>query len=1524
MSNDEGTDDLGSQERDELIFNNVGGYTGFEGKSDVNNLGMDSETDSETTISDGMPPPLPPRRSTRQNKIQVRTGKNSGRRGKAVGKELVSFGFVSAAVRRKRSCPCKQARTSVWGNGGNNVRVKENEVIGKDDDPLVEVENKWSHQITVSSGNGRRQNTHGNSSEDTKEIAYAPNNRTGRISLKVRFRGQNGKTNLEPVQSEALDSAIPCPTFVDKCTSKPGNSLSMGVKLEDNPYDSRDYTCAAWNLENPVPSLGTDFLDSLNVDKDLNSTITQDASVVNGFSNCPLGYLQTGTEETDETTCKQYSDPGTSPDSEVINLIHDTGGGIDTVLTTTQAVALDEVAASNRELTSFLKQNKSSKVVGVTDSSARFLMEEEKSLGCNKQKHPAKNRQDREVGANNPIDTSNLGSFGNGLRHSLDTEVYNNDLAELGNIHERIRHENLNRTWESSRPYIEVNQSGLFVPKAPLGTCKTMGLKASSKLGAEVRKQSSTAPVSDNRRKNSSGKKKQGSRKSASKRKVKEENSLGQVLHNGGIGRGAGGRIDTSSETTELSVSPGLSDIIKEENLMVEVPSGAGIPTGNTVSPNDLPEASMLPIDFDGKFLPSPDAWVCCDDCHKWRCISTALADSIEATNRRWICTDNLDKAFSNCSTPQEKSNVEINRELELAEFSGEEDASAQPVSKGVKDKQITAPKPAPWRPIVSNMFLHRNRKNQSIDEIMICHCKPPPDGEFGCGDECLNRMLNIECVRGTCPCGDRCSNQQFQKRKYAKLESVRCGKKGYGLHLLESVSQGDFLIEYVGEVLDLNAYEARQREYASRGQRHFYFMTLNGSEVIDACEKGNLGRFINHSCNPNCRTEKWMVNGEVCIGLFAIKNIKKGEELTFDYNYVRVFGAAAKRCVCGSSECRGYIGGDPSNSDVVVQGDSDEEFFEPVMVNEVGEFEKVVGRITSDTILSVGEQLPNAADTTITSAFSTTPTESYIDKEEESTTLQLQPMEDILPAKVDISEMSIQAEVVEKSSIEEAPLNDDTVRKTIPVPTSESPESSSTVTASISDSLLPDLHVKPPKGKSTVSKVRQKTSKAARVPAKSIKKGSKHVSNQINSSKTQVVASKPKKVLEGAADSRPKGVEEKLNELLDTDGGISKKRDATKGYLTLLFVTAASGDNANGEATQSTRDLSIILDALLKTKKRIVLNDIINKNGLQMLHNIMKQNRKNFNRIPIIRKLLKILEYLAEREILTVDLINSGPPCAGMESFRESILDLTRHTDVKVHQIAREFRNKWLSRTFVRNSNTSMEQQQQAGGFHSSNNLRVSPYKQQQWNNNNSWNPMDNAETAPVSCSLQVNGNRKNRKRKSRWDLQPGEGHVSVEDAPPGFPSSSSSLQVVTGRVKQIFSSELPVSYGVPMLFVDQLGAPHADSADSWEISPSIPFHPFPPLPPYQSLKRKPESSPSEQPLRDPCTSGRAPIGDGGNIGRRYFKQQKWNHPRNSHSQWGFNKPWSKGSGDNNNNTFSSVVGSHVETERQNHPLHH
>ena len=86
-------------------------------------------------------------------------------------------------------------------------------------------------------------------------------------------------------------------------------------------------------------------------------------------------------------------------------------------------------------------------------------------------------------------------------------------------------------------------------------------------------------------------------------------------------------------------------------------------------------------------------------------------------------------------------------------------------------------------------------------------------------------------------------------------------------------------------------------RLYAEEGIRHFYFMMLQKDEVrsicavisieaqgcfaqfIDATKRGGIGRFANHSCNPNCYVAKWTVGDRVRMGIFANRAIKKDEE---------------------------------------------------------------------------------------------------------------------------------------------------------------------------------------------------------------------------------------------------------------------------------------------------------------------------------------------------------------------------------------------------------------------------------------------------------------------------------------------------------------------------------------------------------------------------------------------------------------------------------------------------------------------
>lgn len=123
-------------------------------------------------------------------------------------------------------------------------------------------------------------------------------------------------------------------------------------------------------------------------------------------------------------------------------------------------------------------------------------------------------------------------------------------------------------------------------------------------------------------------------------------------------------------------------------------------------------------------------------------------------------------------------------------------------------------------------------------------------------------------------------------------------------------VPAGTFVIEYVGEVVTRAEYRRRMAQLQSAGADTFYFLALTAGLVIDAGRRGNQARFMNHSCEPNCRTEKWQVGGKTRVGLFALTDLAAGDELTF--NYQLEAAGEARKCVCGAGACRGTIGQAP------------------------------------------------------------------------------------------------------------------------------------------------------------------------------------------------------------------------------------------------------------------------------------------------------------------------------------------------------------------------------------------------------------------------------------------------------------------------------------------------------------------------------------------------------------------------------------------------------------------------------------
>lgn len=198
-------------------------------------------------------------------------------------------------------------------------------------------------------------------------------------------------------------------------------------------------------------------------------------------------------------------------------------------------------------------------------------------------------------------------------------------------------------------------------------------------------------------------------------------------------------------------------------------------------------------------------------------------------------------------------------------------------------------------------------------DDFMKCMCEEDyeDDINLACAyDDCINRGTKIECVDDTFnSCGKHCANQRFQRKEYADINVIKTEKKGYGVRAQHDLEPNAFVYEYIGEVIDEKAFKKRMIQYDEEGIKHFYFMMIQKGEFVDATKKGSLGRFLNHSCNPNCYVEKWVVGNKLRMGIFAKRNIQANEELTFNYNVDR-YGATAQPCYCGESNCIGFIGG--------------------------------------------------------------------------------------------------------------------------------------------------------------------------------------------------------------------------------------------------------------------------------------------------------------------------------------------------------------------------------------------------------------------------------------------------------------------------------------------------------------------------------------------------------------------------------------------------------------------------------------
>uniref|UniRef100_A0A673BJV0 Nuclear receptor binding SET domain protein 2 n=1 Tax=Sphaeramia orbicularis TaxID=375764 RepID=A0A673BJV0_9TELE len=236
-------------------------------------------------------------------------------------------------------------------------------------------------------------------------------------------------------------------------------------------------------------------------------------------------------------------------------------------------------------------------------------------------------------------------------------------------------------------------------------------------------------------------------------------------------------------------------------------------------------------------------------------------------------------------------------------------------MKREAKEAQENNRKPPPYKFIKVNKPYGRVQVyTADISEIPKCNCKPTDERPCGFESECLNRMLQYECHPQVCPSGERCCNQDFTKRLYPETKIIKTVGKGWGLVSLRDIKKGEFVNEYIGELIDEEECRARIKYAQENNITDFYMLTIDKDRIIDAGPKGNYSRFMNHSCQPNCETQKWTVNGDTRVGLFAVCDIPAGTELTFNYN-LDCLGNEKTVCRCGAPNCSGFLGDRPKNS---------------------------------------------------------------------------------------------------------------------------------------------------------------------------------------------------------------------------------------------------------------------------------------------------------------------------------------------------------------------------------------------------------------------------------------------------------------------------------------------------------------------------------------------------------------------------------------------------------------------------------